>query len=92
MEPYLGAFLGKAEPEVVAKGLLSFFYKEMQEKTKSTEEFEEGEDLCNCEFSLAYGELPGMWVHLEVPVLPGDSPDWAIKWCAVQCVWQLVST
>ena len=60
MVPYLGAFMGKAEPEVVAKGLLSFFYKEMQEKTKSSEEFEEGEDLCNCEFSLAYGEAPGV--------------------------------
>lgn len=45
----------KDKAELVALDVLSHFFKEMQEKTRVVEEEEEGEDLCNCEFSLAYG-------------------------------------
>ena len=53
--PYLSATVSKDKAEQVALDTLSHFFKEMQEKTKVVEEEEEGEDLCNCEFSLAYG-------------------------------------
>jgi elongation factor 3 len=53
--PYLKAFTAEADAQKAAKAVLAHYYREMQEKTKSTEEVEEGEDLCNCEFSLAYG-------------------------------------
>lgn len=53
--PYLSATVSKDKAEKVALDTLSHFFKEMQEKTKVVEEEEEGEDLCNCEFSLAYG-------------------------------------
>ncbi len=54
--PYLSATVSKDKAEKVALDVLSHFFKEMQEKTKVVEEEEEGEDLCNCEFSLAYGK------------------------------------
>ena len=53
--PYLSATVSKDKAELVALDVLSHFFKEMQEKTRVVEEEEEGEDLCNCEFSLAYG-------------------------------------
>lgn len=53
--PYLSATVSKDKAEKVALDTLSHFFKEMQEKTRVVEEEEEGEDLCNCEFSLAYG-------------------------------------
>ena len=55
--PYLAATISKAKAEKVALDVLAHFFKEMQEKTRVTEELEEGEDLCDCEFSLAYGML-----------------------------------
>ena len=54
--PYLSATVSKDKAELVALDVLSHFFKEMQEKTRVVEEEEEGEDLCNCEFSLAYGK------------------------------------
>lgn len=48
--------------EKVALDVLSHFFQEMQEKTRVVEEEEEGEDLCNCEFSLAYGMLLHLFV------------------------------
>lgn len=53
--PYLAATISKEKAEKVALDVLAHFFKEMQEKTRVTEELEEGEDLCDCEFSLAYG-------------------------------------
>ena len=55
--PYLSATVSKDKAEKVALDVLSHFFKEMQEKTRVVEEEEEGEDLCDCEFSLAYGAL-----------------------------------
>lgn len=54
--PYLAATISKEKAEKVALDVLAHFFKEMQEKTRVTEELEEGEDLCDCEFSLAYGK------------------------------------
>jgi elongation factor 3 len=53
--PYVKPFMPKSDGEKAARAVLAHFFKEMQEKTKNTEEIEEGEELCNCEFSLAYG-------------------------------------
>ena len=53
--PALSATIPKQTAEKVALDVLAHFFKEMQEKTRVTEELEEGEDLCDCEFSLAYG-------------------------------------
>ena len=53
--PYLSATVSKDKAEKVALDVLSHFFKEMQEKTRVVEEEEDGEDLCDCEFSLAYG-------------------------------------
>lgn len=55
--PALSATIPKQKAEKVALDVLAHFFKEMQEKTRVTEELEEGEDLCDCEFSLAYGEF-----------------------------------
>lgn len=60
--PYLSATVAENKAEKVALDVLSHFFQEMQEKTRVVEEEEEGEDLCNCEFSLAYGML----LHLLV--------------------------
>ena len=54
--PSLAATISKQKAEKVALDVLAHFFKEMQEKTRVTEEVEEGEDLCDCEFSLAYGK------------------------------------
>ena len=53
--PFLSASVPKAKGEKVALDVLAHFFKEMQEKTRVVEEEEDGEDLCDCEFSLAYG-------------------------------------
>lgn len=54
--PYLAATIEKQKAEKVALDVLAHFFKEMQEKTRVSEDLEEGEDLCDCEFSLAYGK------------------------------------
>lgn len=55
--PYLSATVDSMKAQKVALDVLSHFFKEMQEKTRVVEEEEEGEDLCDCEFSLAYGQF-----------------------------------
>ena len=52
--PYLGGVLGKEGAQAAAKGFLDRCFEASIEKVKD-EDIEEGEDLCNCEFSLAYG-------------------------------------
>ena len=64
--PYLSATVTKEKAEKVALDVLSHFYKEMQEKTRVVEDEEEGEDLCDCEFSLAYGMLLHFLLRLFV--------------------------
>ena len=79
--PYLSATVSKDKAEKVALDTLSHFFKEMQEKTKVVEEEEEGEDLCNCEFSLAYGTFiccPVVCIRHSVLHLAGFfQEDWS---------------
>ncbi|CAG9464472.1 unnamed protein product [Pedinophyceae sp. YPF-701] len=42
-------------PAAVATAFMERCYKEAADKEKNEEEEEDGEDLCDCEFSLAYG-------------------------------------
>uniref|UniRef100_A0A061R1D1 Elongation factor 3 n=1 Tax=Tetraselmis sp. GSL018 TaxID=582737 RepID=A0A061R1D1_9CHLO len=53
-KPFLLPFLSEPEIKSVATEFKDRCYKEAQEKIPVEDE-EEGEDLCNCEFSLAYG-------------------------------------
>jgi len=65
--PYLGGGLGKEGAQGVAKGFLDRCFEASIEKVKD-EDIEEGEDLCNCEFSLAYGAkilLNNATLHLK---------------------------
>ena len=52
--PYLAPYLSEATANKVAAAFLAICFKEMKEKESKVDE-EEGEDLCNCDFSLAYG-------------------------------------
>jgi elongation factor 3 len=52
--PYLGSYITEATAGKAAAAFLQICYKEAEAKG-NVEEEEEGEDLCNCEFSLAYG-------------------------------------
>lgn len=52
--PYLSAFTGEAAAKDVAKATLAKCEKAQEEKPQELDD-EEGEDLCNCEFSLGYG-------------------------------------
>ena len=74
--PYLSASVSKDKAEKVALDVLSHFFKEMQEKTRVVEEEEDGEDLCDCEFSLAYGLCP-------LPALPFLLP---VAICSMSCI------
>jgi len=53
--PYLDFLSSADEAAAASKSLLAKLYQDVQNKTKVEEEEDEGEDLCNCEFSLAYG-------------------------------------
>jgi elongation factor 3 len=54
--PYLAAVLPKAEAEAVCKAFLDRVVKEEEAKAALVDQDEEdGDDLCNAEFSLAYG-------------------------------------
>jgi len=54
--PYLAAAISEADAQQVCKKLLARCLKEEEaSKVVIDEEEEEGEELCNCEFSLAYG-------------------------------------
>ena len=56
--PFLGSIMSKAEAEAVSKTFVDRCYREIREKPKEELEDNEGEDLCNAEFSLAYGVFP----------------------------------
>ena len=67
MLPYLGGVLGKEGAQAAAKGFLDRCFEAAIERVKD-EDIEEGEDLCNCEFSLAYGAkilLNNATLHLK---------------------------
>lgn len=53
--PYLSEFMDKAAAQKVSNEFLDKSYQVTQEKAHDEVEEEEGIDLCDCEFSLAYG-------------------------------------
>lgn len=55
MVPYLAPFSGDAGATAVCKEFHAACFQEAQAREMAPVEEEEGEDLCNCEFSLAYG-------------------------------------
>jgi elongation factor 3 len=65
--PYLAPYLSEPTANKVAAAFLAVCFKEAKEKEAKVDE-EEGEDLCNCEFSLAYGAkvlLMNATLHLK---------------------------
>jgi elongation factor 3 len=54
-QPYLSAFVSADVAEAATRALLARCIQDTKVEKKVEEEDEEGEDLCNCEFSLAYG-------------------------------------
>lgn len=54
VNPFLGALLGD-RAGAVNETFLARCFKEIASKAVEELEDNEGEDLCNCEFSLAYG-------------------------------------
>ena len=55
MVPYLTAFAGAAGAAALCKEFNNACFQEAKSREVAPMEEEEGEDLCNCEFSLAYG-------------------------------------
>jgi elongation factor 3 len=53
--PYLSEFMEPAAAEKVCSEFLDKSYQVTQDKAHDEVEEEEGIDLCDCEFSLAYG-------------------------------------
>ena len=52
--PYLAGLMAEAQAEAVCSAFLAACFQESNDAAVVVDE-EEGEDLCNCEFSLAYG-------------------------------------
>eukprot|EP00802_Teleaulax_amphioxeia_P001701 Tamp_01703.p1 GENE.Tamp_01703~~Tamp_01703.p1 ORF type:complete len:1085 (+),score=404.64 Tamp_01703:120-3257(+) len=53
--PYLAPYMSETESQEVCKIVFKECYKSCVPKETQEDEHEEGEDLCNCEFSLGYG-------------------------------------
>jgi elongation factor 3 len=54
--PYIGPFAGDHDANEAVIAVLQKLREEAEKENQANaEEEEEGEDLCNCEFSLAYG-------------------------------------
>jgi len=53
--PYLAPFLSLPDAQAVCKTVYMQCYKKCVPKETQDDEHDEGEDLCNCEFSLGYG-------------------------------------
>lgn len=65
--PYLGSYISEPTARKACAAFLNACFKEAEAKVGTVEE-EEGEDLCNCEFSLAYGAkvlLMNATLHLK---------------------------
>jgi elongation factor 3 len=65
--PYLGSYVTEASATKAAAAFLVVCFREAESKGGVVDE-EEGEDLCNCEFSLAYGAkvlLMNATLHLK---------------------------
>ena len=64
--PYLEGLIPTADAEAVTKA----FHRLCEEETRSKSEQDNnddgpGEELCNCEFSLAYGRLQGLETRMR---------------------------
>ncbi|KDO28384.1 hypothetical protein SPRG_20160 [Saprolegnia parasitica CBS 223.65] len=58
VKPYLGAFLAEGDIPAITKGFREKCYKDNKVKVaEDVVQEDEGEDLCDCEFSLAYGGM-----------------------------------
>ncbi|KAI8819303.1 P-loop containing nucleoside triphosphate hydrolase protein [Fimicolochytrium jonesii] len=57
--PYATPFIGEEKAKALAKPLLAHYVAmdKLRQKEGKVEDLEEGEELCNCEFSLAYGGM-----------------------------------
>ena len=73
--PYLAPFMAEEDAVNVCKNLLARCYRDAMPKEHAEDEDEDGEDLCNCEFSLGYGakvrvHRPCAWMCLcaDVPL------------------------
>jgi elongation factor 3 len=53
--PYLASFVGASGAAEVCKEFHAACFQDAKSRESTPAEEEEGEDLCNCEFSLAYG-------------------------------------
>jgi len=53
--PYLSAFVSAEVAEATARALLERCIQDTKRERVKQDDDDEGEDLCNCEFSLAYG-------------------------------------
>jgi elongation factor 3 len=53
--PYLAPFMSELDAVGICTALQARCYKDAMPKEEIEDEEEEGEDLCNCEFSLGYG-------------------------------------
>jgi len=53
--PYLAPFMSEEDAVNICKNLLARCYRDAMPKEHAEDEDEDGEDLCNCEFSLGYG-------------------------------------
>jgi hypothetical protein len=53
--PYLAPFMAEEDAVNICKNLLARCYRDAMPKEHAEDEDEDGEDLCNCEFSLGYG-------------------------------------
>ena len=53
--PHLAPFLSLADAQAVCKRVFTLCYKQCVPKETQEDEHDDGEDLCNCEFSLGYG-------------------------------------
>jgi elongation factor 3 len=65
--PYLAPYISEPTAKKAASAFLAVCYQEVKAKESNVDE-EEGEDLCNCEFSLAYGAkvlLMNATLHLK---------------------------
>jgi hypothetical protein len=78
VKPYLAGLVPEADLDKVSEVFLQRCLKEIASKEKEDLEENEGEDLCNCEFSLAYGVSPLLHCLVQAPVRSPDS-------CAAGC-------
>ena len=57
--PYISPIIGEDKGKEIVDPLMNHYIEmnKLREKTKAEVDEDEGEELCNCEFSLAYGGM-----------------------------------